>query len=336
MPFSDYIENIQHAGRRDLYTSFAKRMAYIQAFINFTRDDIVTFNKGSKYLRAAIPMLTHRLYEKLLEFDITARALRTRSTASDAPVDDYFTIDSPHVQRRKVFWKWYLTRFCQDPSKLEYWQYLEKVGTMHNGQILMHPLNIEYIHMNACLGYLKELLLETISLSPDMSVPFKFAFIRSLSKILCIQNDLIAKCHIRDGDEYLDEPPTTAAADDQPKNVKPTAAETETSSPHEVASPMPNPRNSMHFSIPSLSDSRSPSVVDSPVSREGFGRVASTASTTVSSDAGSISSNHQLTPEYRGAVPAIVSPFVAEHAQTFETTIWSEKGKSKGSGYRVR
>ena len=37
MPFSDYIENIQHAGRRDLYTSFAKRMAYIQAFINFTR-----------------------------------------------------------------------------------------------------------------------------------------------------------------------------------------------------------------------------------------------------------------------------------------------------------
>lgn len=208
---------------------------------------------------------------------------------------------------------------------------------MHNGQILLHPLNIEYIHMNACLGYLKELILETISLNPDMSVSFKFAFIRSLSKILCIQNDLIAKCHIRDGDEYLNEPPTTA--DDQPKDDKPTAAETETPSPPDVSSPIPNQRDSLHHSIPSLSDSRSVlSAVDSPaVSREGFGRVtSSTASTTVSSDAGSISSNHQLTSEYRGAVPAIVSPFVAEHAQTFETTIWSEKGKKKGSGYRVR
>ena len=37
MPFSDYIENIQHATRKDLYTNFAKRTAYVQAFINFTR-----------------------------------------------------------------------------------------------------------------------------------------------------------------------------------------------------------------------------------------------------------------------------------------------------------
>jgi hypothetical protein len=64
----------------------------------------------------------------MLEFDITARALRTRSTASDAHIDDLFTIDSPHVQRRKIFWKWYLTRLCSDPGQIEYWEYLEKVG----------------------------------------------------------------------------------------------------------------------------------------------------------------------------------------------------------------
>lgn len=64
----------------------------------------------------------------MLEFDITAHALRTRSTSSEVQVDDYFTIDSPHVQRRKIFWKWYLTRFFSDPSQIEYWQYLEKVG----------------------------------------------------------------------------------------------------------------------------------------------------------------------------------------------------------------
>lgn len=64
----------------------------------------------------------------MLDFDITARALRVRSTESDTQVDEYFTLDGPHVQRRKIFWKWYLTRLFSDPSRLEYWEYLDKVG----------------------------------------------------------------------------------------------------------------------------------------------------------------------------------------------------------------
>lgn len=64
----------------------------------------------------------------MLDFDITARALRVRSTESEAQVDEYFTLDGPHVQRRKIFWKWYLTRLFSDPSRLEYWEYLDKVG----------------------------------------------------------------------------------------------------------------------------------------------------------------------------------------------------------------
>lgn len=138
-------QSIRHATREELYTSFGKRMEYLKAFVGFTdgalsnktrtawtdkvmADDVITFNKGAKYLKTAIPTLAHRLYERMLEFDITARALRTRTTTSDVEVDDLFTIDSPQVQRRKIFWKWYLTRFCSDPSRLEYWEYLDKVG----------------------------------------------------------------------------------------------------------------------------------------------------------------------------------------------------------------
>ncbi|KAL4895015.1 Protoglobin-domain-containing protein [Aspergillus ambiguus] len=99
--------NIRHATREELYTSFGKRMEYLKAFVGFTDDDVFIFNKGAKYLKAAIPTLTHRLYERMLEFDITARALRTRTTTSDVHVEDLFTIDSPH---------------------LEYWEYLDKVG----------------------------------------------------------------------------------------------------------------------------------------------------------------------------------------------------------------
>lgn len=69
------------------------------------------------------------MYEKLLQFDITARALKTRTTYTEDDVDDLFTIDSPHVQRRKIFWKWYLTRLTSaDPSQMEFWEYLAKLG----------------------------------------------------------------------------------------------------------------------------------------------------------------------------------------------------------------
>ncbi|KAL4783748.1 Protoglobin-domain-containing protein [Aspergillus varians] len=331
MPFSDYIENIQHASRKDLYTSFAKRMAYLQAFINFTKDDIVIFNKGTKYIRAAIPSLTHRLYERMLEFDITARALRTRNTAADESVDDdYFTIDSPHVQRRKIFWKWYLTRLCSDPSQLEYWQYLEKVGTMHTGKLLIHPLTIEYIHMNACLGYLKELLFETISLNPEMSVPFKFGLIRSMSKILCIQNDLIAKGHIREGDEFLNE---SSTPNDLPKTESMTDERRDDSSHREVASPMPGQRSSLSLPVPSSSHSWSTSDGATTGTCDSLEHWNSAGETSISSDARSISSNPRLKPEYPEAIPTpFASPFSVEHLQTFETKIWSSSGKRKGLG----
>ncbi|RJE22088.1 hypothetical protein PHISCL_05594 [Aspergillus sclerotialis] len=317
MPFSDYIENIQHASRKDLYTSFAKRTAYVQAFINFSREDIAVFNRGSKYLRAAIPTLAHRLYEKMLEFDITARALRTRDTVSDAPVDSYFTIDSPHVQRRKIFWRWYLTRFLSDPSQLEYWQYLEKVGTMHTGQILIHPLTIEYVHMNACLGYLQQLLLETISENEEMPITFKFALIRSISKILCVQNDLIAKGRVRDGEEFNkpsddDHPPPPP-----PKNERVAVKKAEDLPHRHPPSPLLDQRGSLHQSVPSLTHSRPGSAGATTVSGDSLRRVSTTNDE-------SINSNAPTKPEYTGLFRTFVLPFEVENLQTFETKIWSE------------
>ncbi|PWY66724.1 hypothetical protein BO70DRAFT_345649 [Aspergillus heteromorphus CBS 117.55] len=202
MPHRAKTYDIRKAERKDLYTDFGKRIEFLQAFLNFTEDDVIIFNKGAKYLKAALPDLTHRLYAKMLDFDITARALRTRTTTSEGEVEDLFTLDSPHVQRRKIFWKWYLTRLFSDPSEIEYWEYLAKVGEMHTGKVLMHPLKIEYMHMNTCLGFVNQLAIETISLQPDMSITYKFALIRTLNKILCIQNDLISRCYTREGEEF--------------------------------------------------------------------------------------------------------------------------------------
>lgn len=335
-------EDIRRVGRRELYTDFGKRMEYMKTYLDFTEDDVHIFNKGAKYLKAAIPDLTHRLYQKMLEFDITARALRTRSTASEVQIEDLFTIDSPHVQRRKIFWKWYLTRLCSDPGQIEYWEYLGKIGSMHTGKVLMHPLRIEYVHMNVCLGYVKGLLLDTITNHPDMSVKFKFALLKTLSKIFCMQNDLISKCYINEGQEYTEESSNASNADSA--STMETASNTDNASitNSEISSLAQDKPSYPRCLVPGFSNSRPNSAgAQSPTSRDRSGsvdldRVSSTAETAVSSDCPSTSSSHRVTPSVVSISqpPAFASPFAVGHIHNFETKIWSSGLKRKGTGYK--
>jgi hypothetical protein len=76
---------------------------------------------------------------------------------------------------------------------------------MHTAQERLHTLNIEYIHMGACLGYVQDLFTEALMSHPTLSIRRKTAIIRAISKIIWIQNDLIARWRIRDGEEYADE-----------------------------------------------------------------------------------------------------------------------------------
>ncbi|KAI5285685.1 hypothetical protein KEM54_000378, partial [Ascosphaera aggregata] len=194
---------LKHVERVDLYVNLRKRIEYLHAFLHFTSDDINILNKGNKFLKGAIPVLAHRLNERLLQFDLTARALKLRDSNVQSDDDDPFTINSPHVQRRKVFWKWYLTRLLSDPSRMEYWEYLDKIGRMHRGRILIHPLHIEYLHMNVCLGYLQDLFFEFISTNADYPVDFRFSLIRTMNKLLNVQNDLISRWYVKDGEEFF-------------------------------------------------------------------------------------------------------------------------------------
>ena len=76
---------------------------------------------------------------------------------------------------------------------------------MHSGQERMHALNIEYVHISACMGYVQDIFLEALMSHPHLSLRRKIALVRAVNKILWIQNDLFAKWRVRDGDEYADE-----------------------------------------------------------------------------------------------------------------------------------
>lgn len=76
---------------------------------------------------------------------------------------------------------------------------------MHSGQERMHALNIEYIHISVCMGYIQDIFMEALLSHPHLSLRRKIALVRAVNKILWIQNDLFAKWRVRDGEEYADE-----------------------------------------------------------------------------------------------------------------------------------
>lgn len=94
-------------------------------------DDVNALIIGSKYIKSLIPAVVNIVYKKLLKYDITARAFTTRSTSYEGEVDEFPDEDSPQIRYRKMFLRGYLQKLCSDPSKFEFWEYLDKVGMMH-------------------------------------------------------------------------------------------------------------------------------------------------------------------------------------------------------------
>ncbi|KAL4779602.1 Protoglobin-domain-containing protein [Aspergillus varians] len=196
---------VKNIDRKALYTRLEARIEYLKDFLDFNSSDMAALASGAKYLKTLIPAVVNLVYRKLLEYDITARAFHTKDTASEAPIEDFHTENSPPIIRRKMFLRWYLTKLVTDPMQMDFWRYLNKVGLMHVAQERIHPLNIEYIHMGVCLGYIQDLFTEALLSHPTLSISRKTAMIRAISKIIWIQNDLIARWRVRDGEEYVDE-----------------------------------------------------------------------------------------------------------------------------------
>lgn len=93
-----------------------------------SKGDIEALQTGHKYIKALIPAIVNIVYKKLLQYDITARAFETRSTSFEGPMDAVPDENSPQILHRKMFLRAYLVRLCSDPSKMEFWEYLDKVG----------------------------------------------------------------------------------------------------------------------------------------------------------------------------------------------------------------
>ncbi|KAK3330771.1 Protoglobin-domain-containing protein [Apodospora peruviana] len=197
---------MQHIDRKSLYTSLQARIRYLHSFLDFGPNDIDALASGSKYIHALIPAVVNIVYKKLLQYDITARAFQTRSTASESPVDDLpqLSEESPQILHRKMFLRAYLKKLCSDPARMEFWEYLDKVGMMHTGVGRPFPLHIEYIHIGAGLAVIQDVLTEAILSHPRLHMSRKISIVKALGKVIWIQNDLFARWYVHDGEEFTD------------------------------------------------------------------------------------------------------------------------------------
>lgn len=138
-------KGMEHVDRRELYTSLPARVQYLHQFLEFGAgqsiserlvhqelingtDEVDALIDGQKYIKMVIPAIVNLVYKKLLKHDITARVFSTRDSRNEQNPDRFVEEDGNVIQNRKIFLRWYLTKLNSDPSKMEYWEYLDKVG----------------------------------------------------------------------------------------------------------------------------------------------------------------------------------------------------------------
>jgi hypothetical protein len=68
-------------------------------------------------------------------------------------------------------------------------QFLYQIGEIHSESDHSVPTNVNYIHINALMGYLEHLLLDIIWNTESFDSKRKHAAIKAINKFFSIQND---------------------------------------------------------------------------------------------------------------------------------------------------
>ncbi|KXL48760.1 MAG: hypothetical protein FE78DRAFT_134044, partial [Acidomyces sp. 'richmondensis'] len=193
---------MQHVDRKELFTSLHVRVNFLKQFLGFGEDDLIALTEGHPYIKKAAPKVVNAVYKNLLHFDITARVFSNRDSRIEEDPEIWVAENSSAIENRKIFLRWFLTRLTSDPSDVGYWEYLDKVGFMHVGQGRRNPLHVEYTFLGATLGYIQNAIVEAILSEPNLQIGRKIAIVKAFCKLIWIQNDLLARYHTHDGEEY--------------------------------------------------------------------------------------------------------------------------------------
>jgi len=197
------LSKMQHIDRNKLYSDLGYRFDYVSKFMGFGAEDIKAIKASAPFVAPLVPTIVNAVYNKLFSFDITREIFVERNHGFEGhiPKDvNEVTLESEQVRFRMDGLTKYLVKLVTAEYNAEFVQYLDLVGKIHTGHHGSNKINVEYIHINALLGYVSDIVLGAI-ITAELDPKTKTATALAFNKLLWIQNDLFAKYYVRDGNE---------------------------------------------------------------------------------------------------------------------------------------
>jgi len=156
----------EHIDKTRLNTDLRYRFEYLSKFLNFTKDDIISLNTLAAIIFPRIPFTIETVYKKLYTYDIIQQYFILRNDDFESFSSDEETntsVISGQTDYRKDMLSMYLKRiFIQTEWNDRFLQFLSHIGEIYTESDHSIPTNVDYIHINALLGYLEHLLIEII------------------------------------------------------------------------------------------------------------------------------------------------------------------------------
>ncbi|KAG2227643.1 hypothetical protein INT45_004684 [Circinella minor] len=187
---------MEYIDRNQLYTDSEYRFTYVSKFMDFGADDIKAIETVADKIRPLVPVVVDAVYVKLFQYDITKRHFMPKNEGFDgktATTLEELTLDHPQIKFRKDFLSKYLNKLLSGPYDERMLRYLDWVAKIHTDTPQKKSkINVDYIHINALLGYVETTLVGGI-LSLKLAEEEQLAALAAFNKLLWIQNDYFAK-----------------------------------------------------------------------------------------------------------------------------------------------
>ena len=197
----------EHIDNDQITNNLRYPFEYLSKFLNFTSNDITLLNQFAILLLPRVPVIADTVYRKLLSFDITKQFFLVRNDGFDGHMikkGASLTLESAQMTFRKDMLSKYLKRILTEQDWNDsFLQYLSQVGKMHTNQAGSTSINVDYIHINALLGYLEHLLIDVLWTIDNVNNQVKRDMITAVNKLFWIQNDFFTMHYLRtwNGDE---------------------------------------------------------------------------------------------------------------------------------------
>ncbi|KAL9655264.1 hypothetical protein ABK040_009038 [Willaertia magna] len=194
--------NIEHIDEHQLESEILYRFNYVTKFMGFGDEDVKAILESKDLVAPAVPIIVDAVYEKLFTFDITKKFFMKRNAGFEGKLDNFDELNnknSEQIKFRKDMLSRYLVKLVTaDYSDPNFVKYLDWVGKIHTEKAGSKSINVDYIHVNALMGYVSDVVINYIETQLKDDGDKRIRTVRAFNKLFWIQNDLFARHYVND------------------------------------------------------------------------------------------------------------------------------------------